>query len=188
MVLDITFSVAIAVLAVAMVVLFAMLGELAAIVKRIPSTPNSGPLLRPIENAAIGRSPRAFPDGPLSRVAESEFAQLVVLSTSCKTCEDMAPAIRAELQADPKGDVVLVVSSPNNHVGLDFTNRHRLDAVPHWIDGGGKWLREEVGIDVSPAYLLFSGGSLRSAMTFSSVAALTQVVRSNAGEKAASQV
>jgi hypothetical protein len=180
MAFEVAFGVAVLMLAGAVVVLFSMFGELAARTGAQMNTSTAAPLMRPIESAPVGRSPSFFPVGPVQSVATSDFGGVIVLSTSCKTCEDVATHFPNELgrAADAVGDrIVVVVSSPNTGIGRDFAIRHGLDAVPHWIDEGGRWLRQEVGIDISPAYLLFSRGVLRSALTFSNASALSQAVK-----------
>src|SRR5688500_12909513 len=88
---DIVLSVAVFLLTVAVVGLFAMMGELSS---RIPAAdgqeePEQSLFLRPIDDARLGVTPEDWPQ-ELARLSTADAAVVVVLSTLCTTCNRVA--------------------------------------------------------------------------------------------------
>jgi hypothetical protein len=184
--LDVLFSAGLLTLAFAVVLLFAMVGELGALAKHTQAGGMGQSFLKPLTSAPLGRSPEVFPPS-LRYLADAEMASLIVLSTSCQTCTTIAPLLRKHFNATMTAPVSVVVSCPQEPVGIEFVKQYGLADVPHWVDVGGAWLREHVGINTSPTCLMFSRGSLRAALAFSDVDALFALMRAlpDASEAAA---
>lgn len=163
----IVFGVALLVLAAAVVVLFAMLAELAA---RVPdrSTPYRNPAVNPLEEARLGHSPDSWP----VELPTRERSVLLVLSTICNSCEDVARQLVSDPGHTDWTAAALVISTGGRLRGEEFVARHRLGIFPHFIDEGGKWVTGEFGVQASPTALVFHGERLESAYEFNDVAAL----------------
>lgn len=163
----VVFGVALLVLAAAVVVLFAMLAELAS---RVPdqSTPYRNPAVNPIEGARLGHSADVWPAG----LPTMDRTVLLVLSTICNSCEDVARQLVSDPGHTDWAEAALLISTGGRARGEDFVARHRLGVFPHFIDEGGKWASGEFGVQASPTALVFHGERLESAFEFNDVAAL----------------
>jgi hypothetical protein len=161
-------------LAGAVVVLFAMMGELTA---RLPSlgVGYRSPFLRPLEEAQVGARPAAWP-APLAALAEKEGPEvLMVLSTACATCEDVAKQLADSANGD-LGNPALVISSGSRDVGEDFVKRHGLSHMPCYVDEEGDWVIRSFGVKTSPSALVLHNGALTSAYIFGDVETLNREV------------
>ena len=164
---DILFGVVLLLLVVAIVILFAMLGELAS---RIPAAAEPDRTVRPIDTARIGAVAAEWPASLEDVLAHSSQApaMLAVLSTACSTCQTVAVQIANEQRraGRPKPGLAVIVSCPVDRVGEDFVERQGLGAVPHYVDAGGRWVAESFGVTISPSALLLRNGVLTSAHMF----------------------
>jgi len=167
--MEFVFGVALLILAAAVVLLFAMIAELAS---RVPDPRNSGrsTALRPLPEARLGRVPTGWPDG-LARLADRHDVLLLVLSTACGSCMDVALQLR---DADPTelAEIGVVVSCGTAQAGHDFVRTQGVAAFPHVVDVDGAWVSEEFDVRVSPTGLFLRDGRLESALLFSDLAAL----------------
>jgi hypothetical protein len=156
------------VLACAVVLLFAMFGEL---VSRVGTQTESirNDKVEPLENAAIGRTPQDWPTA-LAEVADAERALLIVMSAACRSCADVMSQLSAD--AASRARVFAVVSCNNAETGRDFLARYETAGLRHFIDVSGAWARTELDIQISPVGLVLRKGQLESALMFTSVAAL----------------
>lgn len=174
------FGVALLVLAVAVIVLFAMFGELAT---RVPAAGQTArdPAVRPLQEARLGTSldrwpaGLAPPDGQWDRV-------LLVLSPTCATCADIALQLTEQPGHTDWTELGVVVSAMNKRAGDDFVARHGLTAFPCHVDAGGEWISEQFGVRLSPSALVFRDGQLSSAHMFYDVAALRAKVRQESAD------
>ncbi|MFG3705348.1 hypothetical protein ACGF7U_11535 [Micromonospora sp. NPDC047670] len=163
------------VVAGAVVVLFAMLGELYARSGGMDGAgaPGGGSgTVRLLDGARIGSRPEHWPAG-LAEVADADLRVVLVFSTSCNSCEKAAGEI-GDL-ADTR-DFAVLISTITEERGEDFMNRHELSAMPHHIDVGGEWVAGELGVMTSPSALVFRHGRLVSALLFTDMAALSAAV------------
>lgn len=163
----VVFAVALLIVAAAVVILFAMLAELAT---RVPerSGPARDPQIRPLEEARLGHAPTGWPAG----LPDPEHAVLLVLSTVCNSCRDVAEQLVVDPgHADWTG-MAVIVSSASRENGEEFIRRYRLTGFPVHIDAGGAWLTEEFGVHTSPGALVFRSGKLISAHVFNNVSSL----------------
>jgi hypothetical protein len=162
-------------LAGAVVVLFAMMGELTARLPRL-HVGYRDPFLRPLEEAQVGARPNAWPP-PLAPIAETEGpAFIMVLSTACATCEDVATQLSEGFGNGDVPDPALVISSGSRRTGEDFVKRHGLDRMPCYVDEEGEWLIRSFGVKTSPTALVLRNGALSSAFVFGDVATLNREV------------
>jgi len=163
--LNLVFAFTLLVFACAIVLLFAMFGELASRVPESPRIAKRVPL-RPVEGARIGHQSTSWPP-KLERLATEERGILLVLSTVCASCADIAH----KLGADPRfaRDLVIAISCGSKEAGDAFVTRHGLQDIDHFVDLQGEWVREQFAIMVSPSGLFFSGGRLQSAYIFQDI-------------------
>ena len=164
----VVFAVALLVLAAAVVVLFAMLGELAS---RIPDGGPATVSFRDVEGARLGHRPVAW-SADLPAPDLTRPTVLLVLSPVCSSCADIAeqlPDDPAELGWPELG---VVVSAGAVRNGEDFVARRGIGRYPHLIDEGGQWVGEEFGVRLSPTALVFTGGVLTAALLFNDIPAL----------------
>ncbi|HEX6470330.1 MAG TPA: hypothetical protein VF069_14630 [Streptosporangiaceae bacterium] len=163
----VVFGVALLVLAAAVVVLFAMLAELAA---RIPdrSTPYRNPAIRALGEARVGNSPDTWP----VELPQRDRSVVLVLSTICNACEDVARQLTTDPGHTDWAEMSLVISTAARIRGEEFIVRNRLGEFPYFIDEGGEWVHGEFGVQSSPTALVFRGSRLESAHEFNDVAAL----------------
>jgi hypothetical protein len=185
---DIFFGVTLLLLVVAIVVLFAMLGELAS---RIPAAAEPERAVRPLDRARIGAAPAEWPAPLEDLLAQSRqaTAMLVVLSTSCATCQTVAEQIAQEQRyaGRPKPGFAVLVSCAAAGMGEEFVERHGLEAVPHFVDAGGRWVSNSFGISVSPCVLLVENGVLTSAFVFQDFAAMQTAVQTAVPQRSTSK-
>lgn len=163
----VVFGVALLVLAAAVVVLFAMLAELAA---RVPdrSEPYRNKEIRPLTEARTGHSPDVWPIS----LPTMERSVLLVLSTICNACEDVARQLVSEPGHTDWAEASIVISTGARIRGEEFVTRNRLTQFRYFVDESGEWVHSEFGIQSSPTALVFRGKQLESAYEFNDVAAL----------------
>lgn len=180
----IVFGFALLVLAIGMVVLFAMLGELSSRVTQT-ETPARNTEIVPMDNVRLGHIAEAWPD-ELPAVPDG-LSTLLVLASTCTSCEDIA----AQLREDP-GHVQwsrtgIVLSTASRLVGQDFISSYGLGKFPHYVDEGGKWVSGEFGVQSSPAALVLEDGQLVAAYIFHDVNALQAKLSQLAAQHAQEQ-
>lgn len=165
--LEIFFGLILLLVVVAIVVLFAMFGELAS---RVPESDRTGTVI--YDSAQIGTRPDQWPE-PL-RHCQDGTAQLVVLSPTCTTCRSVAEQIMRE--PTPATELALVISCSTRESGEAFIQEHDLGALVHYIDVGGQWVTHGFGISVSPCALLLRDGMLVTALLFQEFATLQDAI------------
>jgi hypothetical protein len=161
------------VLAGAIVVLFAMLGELSSRVPG-PADEEARRRLEAIEEARTGHRPDRWPP-QLASLAEQEFSLLFVLSSSCSSCRRIAGQMSRMLDQGPVNFAV-VVACPSRERGEQFAAAQGIDRLVVHIDENGAWSTGEFGIDTSPAALVFHRGRLQSALLFWDLPAVLSAV------------
>ena len=159
--------------AAAVVVLFAMFGELYARVGGDGQSSSAGHV-RVLPEARAGHVPQAWPP-QLAEVGAAELGVLLVLSTSCGSCASVARELGTSQQADLGGYGVLV-STTDHERGEQFVARHRIGTLAHHVDVGGAWVSAEFDVRTSPTALVFTNGRLVSALAFSDFAGLRAAV------------
>lgn len=171
------------VLAGAVVLLFAMLGELAS---RVPDRGASSRTrtVIPLETARLGRAPGQWPEG-LAGCADGKPSVILVLSTACTACADVASQLSEGSPDASWEQLAVLVSCPDPDAGQEFIARHGLRRFPHHVDEGGEWVSEQFAVRQSPVALVFHDGRLRSAFQFADVAALRSTISDVAHQKEA---
>src|SRR5262245_23528065 len=167
--MELFFGIVLLILAAGMVVLFAMVGELASRVG--DPTPKRSPEVRPLAEARIGHSPVDWPES-LSALRSADRAVLVVLSTVCGSCRELAPGVAAAADSTGRAPLGVVVTCGAAESGAEFVAGYGLDLLPHHIDVDGRWVREEFNVQSSPVGLIIAGGVVRAALLFNDVATL----------------
>jgi hypothetical protein len=158
------------VLAVAVVVLFAMFGQLAA---RVPAAADASGTAEPILSLHVGRSAGFWPVSLAPLPPPGSFGALIVLSSSCTSCVKVAgqlPTLPSQVAADLLG---VVVTGPSGEAAQAFADANLTGALPLFVDGGGDWVTGEFGLQASPSYLIFEGSELRSGYVFDQLNALS---------------
>lgn len=167
-------SLVVLVLAAAIVVLFAMLGELSS---RVPeSSDEARRRLESIDTARTGHRAERWP-AELAHIAEQEYALVLVLSSSCSSCEQIAGQVRTMLDRGP-ANLAVVVACPARERGEHFAAVHGIDRGVLYVDEDGDWVKGEFAVDTSPAALLFRNGTLQSALLFWDLPAVLNAVGS----------
>lgn len=169
---EIVLGVAVFALTVAVVGLFAMMGELAS---RVPDPvaeeidPDAPP--RPLAEVRLGAEAERWP-AELADVPEQPLAHVLVFGASCGTCRRILSGGTGPLDVlDPRP--AIVISASGQAAGAEFVAEHPvLASFPHAIDAGGEWLKQNFGVDTSPSVLVFARGRLQSAHTFAAATML----------------
>lgn len=171
-------------LSVGVVLLFAMMAELWSRLASLAPLSGVATAIRPLDEARIGASDIDWPI-ELSQVPLLADATLVVLSTSCATCREVAGQLSSRGSGGSRlaDRLFTVVSCPHEAVGEDFIQRYSLRDAPHFVDSRGEWARTQVGVQTSPSALVFRNGRLEKAFTFGSAEALP--LNQSAGERGA---
>jgi hypothetical protein len=167
----VVFGFALLTLAAAIVVLFAMMGELSSRVPE-PGAAQRDTTVRPVEDARIGHAPQVWPAG----LPDPADAVLLVLSTACGSCKDVAGQLGTDPAHADWPEVAVVVSTAGKQTGEEFVTTHGLDRFPHYIDEGGEWTVGEFGVQLSPTALVLRSGRLASAHVFNDVTSLRNAI------------
>ncbi|TAN32069.1 hypothetical protein EPN29_10115 [bacterium] len=167
--IDLLFAFVLLFMAAAIVVLFAMLGELASRIPQ-PARLHSGPSIKPVEGARIGHVASWWPT-QLAYLKEARDGVLLVLSSACASCEEIGVQFRKS--EDPRiSGFGILMSCGNIESGHDFIARHGLSKASSYIDKGGEWVRGEFNVMMSPVALFFREGRLQTALVFDDLDAL----------------
>lgn len=164
-------SVALLLLTAAVVLLYAMMGELAARLPTDGADSADAGHATPLEDYRSGTYVADWPER-LATLANQPSPVLLVLSPICGSCKQVATEL-STIPVDGLGiPLGIVVSSGSAETAEEFVAQHRLGHLPHLIDEGGTWVRDTFGVNISPSALLFEKGVLTNAYTFSTINAL----------------
>ncbi|MEV2271300.1 hypothetical protein [Nonomuraea africana] len=169
----VVFAFALLVLAAAIVVLFAMFGELASRVRDPASAHQRDSRVEQLEDLQVGRALEVWPNG----MPHSDDATLLVLSTSCESCRDVATQLSSDPGHSDWEGVGLVISTAGRQTGENFIADFHLEGFPHFVDEGGDWSREELGVQQSPTAVVVRSGLLDSAYVFNDVSSLRSTLQ-----------
>jgi hypothetical protein len=180
---EIFFGVVLLLVAGAVVLLFAMLGELSS---RLPTERAAAPRtgeVRPLDEALLGTEPNVWPASlpPLAEDDDSPRTLLLVLSTVCATCSSVAKQVSAELDQGGGGDLAIVLSTGDRRRAEQFVDEYGLGRLPLHIDENGAWVAGEFGVRMSPTALVFRHGKLDSAVIFDDVNAVRELTDASKG-------
>jgi len=171
-------AIAILVLAAAIVLLFAMMGELTARLPRL-GVGYRDPGVRPLPEVRIGARATHWPSELLQLANQDDAACLVVLSTACATCEDVAQQMAEHLPHGSQVPTGIAVSCADRRAGEEFVQRHGLARFPVYVDERGDWVSREFGARTSPSGLVLRQGVVDAAYVFGDVAALEKAIISS---------
>ena len=170
--LDYLVVVILLVTAVAIVGLFAMMGELAARVGERAANAEDDVALTPLEGGRLGVRPAWWPE-QLSDLRKLDAAAALVLSSVCESCRTVATDLATGGVA-PDLPVRFVISCGNREAGLAFLGQTGLaDDDRTYLDIEGDWVKSSFGVNISPTLLQFREGTLFAADTLTSAKALT---------------
>ncbi|MGP4026830.1 hypothetical protein [Actinomadura sp. 3N407] len=188
--MEIFFGAVLLILVAAVVLLFAMFGELTS---RLPTEREAAaardPEIWPLEDARLGVEPARWP-AELSGLSAAGAAgaagidaahPVLVLSTACSTCKDVAQQLSEELDRGAGGDMAVVVSTAERARGERFVQQYGLHRLAHYVDEGGEWVADEFNVRMSPTALVVRGGRLESALVFQDVQGLRTMVNQPKG-------
>jgi hypothetical protein len=182
---EVVLGVAVFVLAIAVVGLFAMMGELSSRVPETDAPPDPRRIVHPstlditpepiaIPEARLETAPAVWP-AELAVVRDAPVAHVLVFGSTCVTCGRIANGETGPLDVLPP-PLAVVVSCPLPKDGTEFLAKHPMVTdYPHLIDDGGTWLTSNFEVGISPSVLVFERGRLRSAHTFVAANALSHL-------------
>jgi len=174
-------AIAILVMAAAIVLLFAMMGELTARLPRL-GVGYRDPTVRALSEVRIGARATHWPSELLHLANQDDATCLVVLSTACATCEDVAQQMTEHLSRGIQVPTGIVISCADRRAGEEFVQRHDLAGFPVYVDEDGDWVSREFGARTSPSGLVFRQGVVDAAYVFGDVVALeSAIISSNNG-------
>ncbi|MFJ7493304.1 hypothetical protein ACIQZB_19050 [Streptomyces sp. NPDC097727] len=162
---------ALLILTAAVVLLFAMMGELSS---RVPDS-EDGRIVA-LEEYRPGAEADQWPE-PLSDLVHARRSALLVLSTVCATCATVADEIGRHPELVARRPVGTVVTCASAEEGEKFAADHALPPGTYAIDAGGAWVAENFGVGKSPSALVFNGGVLTEAFAFSKVGPLLERIQ-----------
>ncbi|WP_270888279.1 hypothetical protein [Pedococcus sp. 5OH_020] len=177
MIVDVLMFCLLVLLVIAVVGLFAMMGELSSKVSASVGT-ESDEVLWPAENARIGR----LTDWPaeIDGVVR-EGGVVVVLSPTCGACHQILSETPNHL-SDPLPLAVVVVAG-DEEAGRSFVEEYPLLArLPVHVDVAGGWLRQAVGLDSSPAVLRVEDGHVLEVFNFNRSSAVVALASASSKE------
>jgi hypothetical protein len=157
------------VLVAVMIMFFAMLGELYSRVGPAPAATGA------LEEAKVGQRPQAWPP-ELAQLATATDAVLLVLSTSCASCVQVAGQLGDRFEPLAGYDTGVVLSTADQDRAEAFVRDHNLPRASVYVDVEGAWVTKEFGVLTSPSALILRDGELTSALVFTDVAALQSAV------------
>jgi len=169
------FGIALLVVAAAVVVLFAMFGELYARIGGAGTRDASGGV-RLLDEARIGQTPDTWP-ASLDGFVDADLRVLLVLSTACGSCETIAQQVDEDPTLAGADEFGVLVSTGDPLRATAFLDQHEgLKGLPYHVDVGGDWVTGELGVTTSPTALVFKSGRLVSALLFSNISVLRNAV------------
>lgn len=169
--------IALLLLTIAIVVLYAMMGELAS---RLPAEgSDAANWMQELAGSRIGASAAVWPDNLLP-FANMQHGVVLVLSPTCTTCNKVA----GELGKIADGFVGVVVSAGDRKAGEDFLATNAIGRFRHFVDEGGAWTTGNFDVSTSPTALVFKKGVLTQAYNFGSIDAIKEVITTNVREEA----
>jgi hypothetical protein len=178
---EIVLGVAVFVLTAAIIGLYAMMGELASRVPDSDRPAGDARLLRPVAGARLGVEPAEWPS-ELAAVRDADLAHVLVFGSTCVTCRRIASGDTGPLSILP-APLAVVVSCPRPDAGAEFVAEHPMVTDhPYLIDVGGAWVTDNFEVAVSPSVLVFAGGRLKSAHTFTTATTLLQLPRADGND------
>lgn len=164
------FSIALLLVVVGLVGLFAMMSELNAAVGSTVSGQDSN--AAPIDEARIGHTPSTWPSALLP-IRDTDSGRLIIFSSVCTSCREIATRLSGE-ESDHTELTIGVVSAADTAAADKFISETRIreSGMQIYVDPGGEWLGSELGIRIAPSLAVFDHGTLTRAESFADITAL----------------
>ncbi|GAA1349545.1 hypothetical protein [Streptomyces beijiangensis] len=179
--MTIVLACALLLLTAAVVVLFAMMGELATRTAAAPAAAPAG--VSPLEEYRLGAVVDEWPES-LAVLGTGSRSVVLVLSTICASCAKVAGQLSEGALAGVKGSVGIAISCAEQADGDEFVLRHGLTDLPHHVDVRGAWVAGSFSVTQSPTALVFDDGVLTGGHLFTSVEELLREVGLTGGARA----
>ncbi|HET6210168.1 MAG TPA: hypothetical protein VFD94_07290 [Jatrophihabitans sp.] len=167
----ILFAFALLILAIAVGLLFAMCAELASRGGGAAGT-EAEPVryVRPLGRSSVYLRETAVWPAELAALRANDDFLLVVLSTSCQTCNTICEQLGSQDWASrSEGRLGVVVSTADQEIAEEFIAKYGLDGLPCFLDVHGDWSEAALGLSVSPAGLIFHHGDLDETYVFNHI-------------------
>jgi hypothetical protein len=149
----------------ALVLLYAMVGELASRVPRAEQEGGRADFVTPLTGHRPGAVPESWPV-ELAALQGEERAALLVLSPSCSSCNRVASELSTMDATEFGLPLGVVVSCGERQAGEEFAARHGLHRLPVLVDERGAWVTGSFGVRNSPAALVITRGVAAEAYVF----------------------
>ncbi|WP_331763694.1 hypothetical protein [Streptomyces anthocyanicus] len=172
--MTIVLACALLLLTAAVVLLFAMMGELAS--RTTGAAPATSAEVAPLEEYRLGAVVNEWPK-TLAALDTDSRVVVLVLSTVCATCAKVATQISEGALSAMAGKVGVAVSCAERADGEEFVRRNGLSETPTYIDERGGWVAGSFSVTQSPTALVFDNGVLSEGYLFTSVTDLLREVR-----------
>ena len=136
----ILFAFALLILAIAVGLLFAMCADWPAVRRRRGTVAEPVRYVRPLGRSSVYlRETAAWPNELAGLRANDDFL-LVVLSTSCSTCNTICEQLGSQDWAErAEGRLGVVVSTADQEIAEEFIAKYRLNRLPCFLDVHGDW-------------------------------------------------
>lgn len=162
------FAFGLLILACAVGLLFAMCAELASRGGAGNAAAAEPPrYVRPLGRSSVYlRETASWPE-ELAELRSNDDFLLLVLSTSCATCNTIVEQLgRDDWATRAAGQLGVVLSTPDRQIAEDYLDRYGLAGLPHYIDFNGDWSEAALGLSLSPVGLIFHHGDLDETYVF----------------------
>ena len=163
-------------LTIAVVALFAMMGELGARVgaQGAGTSTGMGDWATEEPNLDDAIEPQWWPQ-PLDSLRHRPYGLIVVLSSSCQSCSQF---LAGDLEVLAEYSPTYVVSCPSKDRADMFLQSHPvLNNRPVYVDVMGDWAREQLDVDVSPSAVLLAEGRPVGKFTMSAPVPLLEKIK-----------
>jgi hypothetical protein len=167
----ILFAFALLILACAVGLLFAMCAELASRTGAgTPPEAEPSQYVRPLGRSSVYLRESAAWPAELAGLRGNDDFLLLVLSTSCATCNTIVEQLgRNDWASRSGGQLGVVLSTPDRELAESYVDKYGLAALPLYIDFNGDWSAAALGLSTSPAGLIFHHGDLDETYVFNHV-------------------
>ncbi len=157
-------------LVIAVIGLFAMMGELSA---RTEDPTSEAGRIEQIDSSRAGAQIDSWPAN-LSHLREGD-ATFLVFSSTCASCTRILSGETGPLPSGQRTGMIVVSASESQ--GRKFISQYDLAAqFPLFVDYEGQWTRENLGIESSPSIVTVKNGRVESAAVFTAASALQSLL------------
>jgi hypothetical protein len=164
------FAFALLILACAVGMLFAMCAELASRSGGGAAEAEPVRYVRPLGRSSVYLRDTAVWPADLGPLRAKDDFLLLVLSTSCATCNTIVEQLGRDDWANRStGQLGVVLSTPDPQLAESYVDKYGLAGLPFYIDMNGDWCEAALGLSLSPAGLIFHHGDLDETYVFNHI-------------------